>query len=67
MAGKILIPVLSETTNYTQWKRELKLWKAATQLPDEKMAPNVVLCMVGKPKQIGTQMSVDELVKKERS
>ena len=54
-------PPLRKNTSYTQWKREVDIWMAGTDVPEKKRAARLFQKMEGKVKQYVSRMSIDDL------
>ena len=61
MASHKWVPVLTDNTVYSSWKKELAFWKHATKCEKEKQAHTVILAMAGKPRTVATQLDPDSL------
>lgn len=55
------IPVLTEDTVYSAWKKEIAFWKHATNVDPKKRAHTVILAMTGKPRNVATQLDPETL------
>ena len=55
-------PCLSDGSSYKQWKRDITLWEAATDIDVKKRAPRCVLMMQGKVREHASRMDITELV-----
>ena len=46
------IPVLHDSSIYSEWKNEILIWQAGTSVAAEKQAPNVIMAMKGNPRRL---------------
>lgn len=58
------IPTLGDDSVYAEWKHEIEMWVAATNLPAARQAPSVYLMMSGQPKaSVRSSLSKDDIAK----
>lgn len=58
------IPALGDDSIYAEWKHEIEMWVAATNLPPARQAPSVYLMMSGQPKaSVRSSLSKEDIAK----
>ncbi len=59
--GKDKVPSLSDSTNYTEWKRRVMWWAQATTVKKEARAATLIMNMAGKPESVAIQLNHETL------
>ena len=58
---KFLAPPELIPEHYSRWKKEMKLWEAATTVATKKQAPTIFLSLTGKAREAVLEIDPDEL------
>ena len=56
-------PLLSETADYGRWKKELAVWRIATDTKPDKQAATVIMSLKGKYQEVALDMTEDDMKK----
>ena len=51
-------PVLSEDISWLDYKKELKIWQALTDLPAKKQGPSLYLSLTGKAREAALELDI---------
>ena len=51
-------PVFSEDISWLDYKKELKIWQALTDLPAKKQGPNLYLSLTGKAREAALELDI---------
>ena len=54
-------PSLNKDITYSNWKKELRIWEAFTNLKDEKKGPAIFLALNGQAREAALEIPVEEL------
>lgn len=64
MAAKYAAPpVFDENISWIDYKKEIKIWQALTDLPAKKQGPSLYLSLKGKAREAALEIDIDELKK----
>lgn len=55
------IPKLEDGTNYSDWKKRVRLWEMGTDIKEEHRAVKLVMNMSGKPEEVAIQLDAEKL------
>ncbi len=56
-------PVFDEKNNWIDYKKEIKIWQALTDLSAKKQGPSLYLCLSGKAREAALEINIEELKK----
>ena len=54
-------PILDDSTQYDEWKKDVAVWKLYTNTPDEKKGPRLYLSLRGKAREIVREIDTAEI------
>ena len=54
-------PLLTSSTYYEDWLKEIEIWQAFTDLTDEKQGPAIFLTLEGKAREIILNFDIKEI------
>ena len=58
-------PALSKSSSYENWKKELEVWQALTDLVKTKQGPAILLSLEGKAKDTILELNISDIVKED--
>ncbi|CAB4011760.1 Hypothetical predicted protein [Paramuricea clavata] len=56
-------PVFDEKKSWIDYKKEIKIWQALTDLPAKKQGPSLYLSLSGKAREAALEIDIEELKK----